>query len=76
MNHVNELPITTATTIYLNCNLGRNTYNKQRKLLAKNGFKIFPKWDKINQYLKMITPKINQLEAPFNGVGVDFQSSM
>ena len=73
---VTKLPITTAVTIYLDCNLGRTTYNKQRKLLAENGFDIFPKWTDINAYQKKITPKINHLEAPFEGVGVDFKPAL
>ena len=67
-----KLPLATAVTVYLDCNLGRTTYNTQRKLLSANGFDIFPKWESINSYRKQITPKMSHLEFPFEGVCFDF----
>ena len=55
------------------CNLGHSMYNKQRKLLAVNGFHLFPHWHSINDYQKKITPPIHHLEAPQEGVHFDFR---
>ena len=67
-----KLSITTALAVYLDCNLGRSTYNKQRKLLSVNGFDIFPSWHSINEYQKNITPPIHHFKAPLEGVRFDF----
>ena len=64
----NEVSIEAALTLYLDCNLGRQTYNKQRKLLSAAGYKILPSWGKLRKYQEDMTPPVNHLPPPFDGV--------
>ena len=68
--HVMEktIPVITALTIYCDCNLGRLSYTKQRRLLAAVGFPIFPPWSRLRELQGSITPPVLTLPEPNHGV--------
>ena len=67
-----EIPVVTALTIYCDCNLGRETCTKQRRLLKEAGFPIFPSWGKVRALQSEITPEVKTLLAPYQGVYFPF----
>lgn len=69
---VQEIPLITALTIFCDCNLGKDTYTKQRRLLKSVGCPIFPSWSKIRGLQSTITPEIQNLPAPHKGVYFPF----
>lgn len=70
------IPTITALTIYSDCNLGRETYTKQRRLLAAVGHPIFPAWRKLRTLQQEITPLIKYLSSPNHGVYFPFLQSL
>ena len=71
-----EIPVVTALTIYCDCNLGQDTYTKQRRLLKVAGFRIFPSWGKIRTLQSEIIPEVQALPAPYQGVYLPFLKSL
>ena len=63
-----KVPVVTSLAIYNDCNLGRQTYTKQRKILSATGFKILPSWRMLREQQELITPNMNDLPDPYVGV--------
>ena len=74
--HVKEIPIITALTIYCDCNLGKETYTKQRRILKNVGCPIFPSWQKVRDLQTAITPEIQALPPPYQGVYFPFLKAL
>ena len=64
----NQLPVQTSLTIYHDCNLGRQTYTQQRRIMSKTGVKVFPPWSHLRKMQSTITPVPVNLPAPYIGV--------
>ena len=69
---VKEIPLITALTIYCDCNLGKETYTKQKRLLSSVGCPIFPPWSRVRELQQSITPEVQNLPAPYKGVYFPF----
>lgn len=73
---VKEIPLITALTIYCDCNLGKDTYTKQRRLLKSIGCPIFPSWQKVRNLQASITPEIQNLPPPYQGIYFPFLKAL
>ena len=71
-----EIPLITALTIYCDCNLGKETYTKQCRMLKSVGCLIFPSWQKVHNLQSSITPEILTLPAPYQGVYFPFLKAL
>ena len=76
VNLNSTIPVITALTIYSDCQLGRETYTKQRRLLAAVGHPIFPAWRNLRNLQEEITPPIQYLSSPNHGVYFPFLKSL
>ena len=71
-----EVPVITALTTYCDCNLGMDTYTKQRRLLKVTGFPIFPAWQKVCDLQSQITLDVAMLPAPYQDVYFPFLKAL
>ena len=53
-----HVPTITALTIYCDCNLGRQTYTKLKRILSNANFPILPPWSKLRKLQSEITPPV------------------
>ena len=67
-----HIPIPTAMTLYSDCDLGRQSYTKQRKLLTLTGNDILPPWYKIREEQQKLSPPVLNLPSPHVGVYYQF----
>ena len=63
-----KIPVDTALVIYTDCNLGRNTYTTQKRVLAAAAHDIFPAWGHLREKQKGITPNVMQIPPTFAGI--------
>ena len=63
-----KLPVDTALVVYTDCNLGRNTYTTQKRLLAASGHDIFPAWRHLRSKQKQVTPMVVPVPLSVSGV--------
>ena len=70
------LPIDAAVAIMVDCQLGRDTYTKLRKIVTQQGHDIFPPWIHIRKRQMEISPKPQLLPEPHEGVQMTYSESM
>ena len=74
--HSNKINTNTALVIYTDCNLGRQSWTTQKRVLAADGHDILPAWKHLRNIQAQITPVAmpipsSYLNSPF-GHGVYF----
>ena len=63
-----QLSVDITLAMYTDCNLGRESYTKQKKLLDSYGFHVLRPWKHLRNRQLTLTPAVKELPAPHNGV--------
>ena len=65
-----------AIAIMVDCQLGRETYSKLRKILKQQEYDILPPWIHLRETQREISPKPKPLPEPHKGVQLSYSESM
>ena len=65
-----------ALAILNDCDLGRETYGRLRKILKKEGHDILPPWINLREKQTAISREVHQMHPPHIGVHLPFTKSM